>query len=69
MFELLRLEKKMGNKITVIIDGQEVSADPGKTILECARENSIFIPTLCHYSKTTNVGACRVCVVEMENAR
>lgn len=59
----------MDTKITVTIDGQEVSADPGQTILEAARSQGIYIPTLCHYSKTTNVGACRVCVVEVENAR
>jgi len=59
----------MEKKITVTIDGQEISAKPGQTILECARNLGIFIPTLCHYENTTNVGACRVCVVEVENAR
>ena len=68
--DFLKLEKEdMDTKITVTIDGQEVSADPGQTILEVARNQGIYIPTLCHYSKTTNVGACRVCVVEVENAR
>lgn len=56
-------------KIKLTIDGREVSAEPGQTILECAGNAGIFIPTLCHYQKTTNVGACRVCVVEVENAR
>jgi NADH dehydrogenase/NADH:ubiquinone oxidoreductase subunit G len=59
----------MGKKIMITIDGQEVSANPGQTILDCARSIGIFIPTLCHYKNTTNVGACRVCVVEVENAR
>jgi len=59
----------MEKKITLTIDGKEVSATPGQTILECARGMGIFIPTLCHYQNTTNVGACRVCVVEVENAR
>ena len=59
----------MEKKITLTIDGKEVSATPGQTILECASEMGIFIPTLCHYQNTTNVGACRVCVVEVENAR
>jgi predicted molibdopterin-dependent oxidoreductase YjgC len=59
----------MDNKILITIDGKEVSASPGQTILECARSLDIYIPTLCHYEKTTNVGACRVCVVEVENAR
>jgi len=59
----------MEKKIAFTIDGKNVEANAGQTILECARENGIFIPTLCHYEKTTNVGACRVCVVEVENAR
>ena len=59
----------MEKKLTVTIDGQEVSANPGQTILEVAKGMGIYIPTLCHYQNTTNVGACRVCVVEVENAR
>ena len=59
----------MENKITITIDGKEVSANPGQTILEVAKSLGIYIPTLCHYQKTTNVGACRVCMVEVENAR
>ena len=59
----------MEKKIPIRIDGKDVEATAGQTILECARDNGIFIPTLCHYTKTTNVGACRVCVVEVEGAR
>ncbi len=59
----------MEKKIQITIDGKEIAAKPGQTILESATENGIFIPTLCHYSRTTNVGACRVCVVEVEKAR
>jgi predicted molibdopterin-dependent oxidoreductase YjgC len=57
------------NMISVTINGKEVQAIPGQTILEVARENGVYIPTLCQYAKTTNVGACRVCVVEVEGAR
>jgi NADP-reducing hydrogenase subunit HndD len=57
------------SRFTVTIDGREVEASNGQTILEVARENGIFIPTLCHYQKTTNVGACRVCMVEVKGAR
>jgi len=53
----------MEKKISITMDGKEIAAKPGQTILECATENGIFIPTLCHYSHTTNVGACRVCLV------
>jgi len=59
----------MDQKLTLTIDGKELTASPGQTILEVARENGIHIPTLCYYKGTTNVGACRVCAVEVENAR
>jgi predicted molibdopterin-dependent oxidoreductase YjgC len=59
----------MDQKFSITIDGKELEASPGQTILEVARQNGIYIPTLCHYQGTTNVGACRVCAVEVENAR
>ncbi|MGC1424661.1 MAG: bidirectional hydrogenase complex protein HoxU [Terracidiphilus sp.] len=51
---------------TLQIDGQEVSARSGQTILEVAKENDIHIPTLCHLDGLTDVGACRLCVVEIK---
>jgi bidirectional [NiFe] hydrogenase diaphorase subunit len=51
---------------TLIIDGQEVSALRGQTILEVARENDINIPTLCHMDGLSDVGACRLCLVEIK---
>jgi predicted molibdopterin-dependent oxidoreductase YjgC len=59
----------MVEKIKVTVDGKEVEAASGQTILSVAREHGIYIPTLCYYQATTKVGACRVCVVEVENAR
>jgi len=57
------------NKILITIDGRQLEAKPGQTILEVAKENGIYIPTLCYYPATRLVGACRVCVVEVENSR
>ena len=51
---------------TLVIDGQEVSARAGRTILEVAREHNISIPTLCHLDGLSDVGACRLCVVEIK---
>lgn len=48
------------------IDGREVLGLPGQTILEVARENDIFIPTLCYDERTNIYGACGLCVVEVE---
>jgi heterodisulfide reductase subunit A len=50
---------------TLIIDGQEVQAKEGQTILEVARENGIEIPTLCHHPLLEPYGACRLCTVEV----
>jgi len=57
------------DKITVTINGSEVSGGEGMTILEFARENGIDIPTLCYYEGLAPIGACRVCVVEVEGSR
>ena len=53
---------------TLIIDGEEVSALRGQTILEVARENGIDIPTLCHLDGLSDVGACRMCLVEIKGS-
>jgi len=53
---------------TLVIDEQEVSARAGQTILEVARENDIYIPTLCHLDGLSDVGACRLCLVEVKGS-
>jgi bidirectional [NiFe] hydrogenase diaphorase subunit len=51
---------------TLTIDDKNVSARAGQTILEVAQENGIKIPTLCHLDGLSDVGACRLCVVEVK---
>lgn len=53
----------------VTINGNRLSFEPGETILDVARKNSIDIPTLCHLKGAVSTGACRICVVEVEKAR
>lgn len=56
--------------ITLEIDGKEVKAKEGMTILEAAKELGIEIPTLCYHEKLAPYGACRLCSVEiMRNKR
>ncbi len=50
--------------VTLTIDGKEVKAEQGQTVLEAAREAGIEIPTLCHHESLPPYGACRICVVE-----
>jgi bidirectional [NiFe] hydrogenase diaphorase subunit len=54
------------NEITLQIDGREVKAEEGMTILEAAQGVGISIPTLCHHEKLEPYGACRICTVEIE---
>ena len=48
------------------IDGKEVSAKEGMTVLEAAQGAGVFIPTLCHHEKLEPYGGCRICMVEIE---
>ena len=50
---------------TLRIDGTDVAGAAGQSILEVAAENGIEIPTLCHLDGLSDVGACRLCVVEV----
>jgi bidirectional [NiFe] hydrogenase diaphorase subunit len=51
---------------TLTIDGREVGAREDQTILDVARENRIFIPTLCDLPGLSAPGACRLCLVEIK---
>ena len=55
------------DKICFSIDGRQVFADKGTTILEVALENDIYIPHLCYHSNLEPRGACRLCMVEVNN--
>ena len=49
------------------IDGKDVRAKEGMTLLEAAQSAGIAIPTLCHHEKLEPFGACRLCIVEVED--
>jgi bidirectional [NiFe] hydrogenase diaphorase subunit len=50
---------------TLTIDGREVAGSSGESILTVARENGVPIPTLCHLDGLSDVGACRLCLVDV----
>ena len=59
--------------VTIILNGREVSGRPGMTILELAKQEGVYIPTLCHEPQLSSpgaacpsIGACRICIVEEE---
>ena len=54
--------------IKLTIDGREVSARPDQTIFEVAKENGIYIPTLCYHARLSLLKSCRICLVDVEGA-
>ena len=54
------------SEILLQIDGKEVRAKEGMTVLEAAQGAGISIPTLCHHEKLEPFGGCRICMVEIE---
>ncbi len=55
--------------VNLTIDEQQVTVPEGTTVLEAARQAGIYIPTLCYHPSLTPFGACRLCIVEIENLR
>lgn len=52
-------------KLSIRIDGELISAPEGQSILQAAKANGKYIPTLCALDGLTAVGACRICLVEV----
>lgn len=57
------------DKVHVTIDGITVEVPSYYTVLEAAKEAGIDIPTLCYLKEINQIGACRICVVEIEGVR
>jgi NADH dehydrogenase/NADH:ubiquinone oxidoreductase subunit G len=52
----------------IIINGQSFSFEKGETVLDVAAKNGIHIPTLCYMKEVTPIGACRLCLVQVDGA-
>ncbi|NQT19283.1 MAG: formate dehydrogenase subunit alpha [Planctomycetes bacterium] len=61
--------RRKGPDVKINIDGTDYDAQPGQTVLDVARANGIYIPTLCYHARTGRAGRCRACVVEAEGIR
>ncbi len=55
--------------INLTVNGKQIQAPQGATILEAARSAGIYIPTLCYHPELRAEGACRLCMVEASGAR
>jgi NADH-quinone oxidoreductase subunit G len=56
----------IGKPITVTIDGKSCKSTFGKTIIDIARENDIYVPTMCYLTKVKPIASCRMCIVSVE---
>lgn len=59
----------MGKNVKVTIDGITKNFEEGMTVLEAARSIGVDIPTLCYLKEVNEVGACRMCIIEIEGIR
>ncbi len=59
----------MSSTISLTIDGVEVTANPGQTVIQAAMDAGIYIPYLCYWPGMKPYGACRMCLVEVEGQR
>ena len=55
--------------MNLTIDGQKIQVEEGTSVLEAARKANIHIPTLCYLPEVQAIGACRVCLVEVQGTR
>lgn len=60
---------KVDELITILIDNKKIQVPYGTTILEAARKEGIYIPTLCNHPDLPPQGSCRICVVEVEGEK
>ncbi len=59
----------MALMVNITLNGQSIQVPLGSTVLEAAEHAGIHIPTLCHHPALVNLGACRMCTVEIEGER
>ncbi|MEJ2595077.1 MAG: 2Fe-2S iron-sulfur cluster-binding protein, partial [bacterium] len=57
----------MDNRIQFRIDNKPIYAEKGQTIVEAARNNGVYIPTLCNFPEVKPKGCCRMCTIKINN--
>ena len=55
--------------MSLVINGKRIQFEEGKTILDVARDNDIYIPTLCAHERLPSFGACRLCMVKVHGTK
>ncbi len=54
--------------VKLTVNGRQITAEKGTTVLHAARAHNIYIPTLCENEEVAPYGACRLCLVEIKTA-
>jgi [NiFe] hydrogenase diaphorase moiety small subunit len=55
----------MNNRINLTIDGKTIQTEEGKNLVDVAKENGIYIPTLCYFRELNPLATCRICTVKL----
>jgi len=55
----------MSKTIHMTINGKKIQAPEGTTVLEAAKNEGMYIPTICHHEALKPAGTCRLCIVEV----
>ena len=55
--------------VHITINGKVLEVEEGANVLDCALENGIYIPHLCHHKDLSPLGSCRMCIVEVEGQK
>ncbi len=55
----------MNNSVNLTIDGKAILAESGTNLVDVAKENKIYIPTLCYFKELNPLGTCRICTVKL----
>ena len=63
--EKSKISTVMSEKVKFSIDGKQCTADKGINLVEAAKENGVYIPTLCHLEGIKAAGSCRICNVKI----
>jgi formate dehydrogenase alpha subunit len=57
----------MQKDITFLLDGKKITAPEGSILLQVAKDHGVIIPSLCYHKRLTPTGACRLCLVKIQN--
>jgi formate dehydrogenase alpha subunit len=59
----------MNSEVIITVDGKEIKAQKGENLMKTLKENNVFIPSLCYHKYLTPTGACRMCLVKINDGK